>query len=109
MVGNRSIDVLRARRRRPVEPLAETMDPPDPGDVPSVAVTTVDAETARRAMADLPPEQQQVIELAYFDGLSHSEIAEKVAAPIGTVKGRIRLGLDRLRTAMGVQPDIMTA
>jgi RNA polymerase sigma-70 factor (ECF subfamily) len=108
MVRNRSIDVLRARRRRPVEPLADTMDPPDPGDVGAVAVTTVDAEAARRAMAALPPEQQQVTELAYFDGLSHSEIAEKVSAPIGTVKGRIRLGLDRLRAAMGVQ-DILPA
>ena len=59
-------------------------------------------------MRALPPEQQQVLELAYFDGLSHSEIADKLAAPIGTVKGRIRLGLDRLRVAMGVQ-DILTA
>jgi RNA polymerase sigma-70 factor (ECF subfamily) len=108
MVRNRSIDVLRARRRRPVEPLAETMDPPDPGDVGSVAATSVDAETARRAMNGLPPEQKQVIELAYFDGLSHSEIADRLSAPIGTVKGRIRLGLDRLRAAMGVQ-DVLTA
>ena len=84
------------------------MDPPDPGDVPSQAVISVDAESARRAMAALPPEQQQVIELAYFGGLSHSEIADKLSAPIGTVKGRIRLGLDRLRAAMGVQ-DILPA
>jgi RNA polymerase sigma-70 factor, ECF subfamily len=109
MVRNRSIDVLRARRRRPVEPLPETMDPPDPTDVPTQAVTSVDADSARRALAALPPEQQQVIELAYFDGLSHSEIADKLSAPIGTVKGRIRLGLDRLRIAMGVQQDILTA
>jgi RNA polymerase sigma-70 factor (ECF subfamily) len=109
MVRNRSIDVLRARRRRPLEPLPTTMDPPDPSDVPSQAATRVDAESARRAMAALPPEQQQVIELAYFDGLSHSEIADKLSAPIGTVKGRIRLALDRLRAAMGVQQDILPA
>jgi RNA polymerase sigma-70 factor (ECF subfamily) len=60
-------------------------------------------------MAALPPEQQQVIELAYFDGLSHSEIADKLSAPIGTVKGRIRLGLDRLRVAMGVAQDALPA
>ena len=60
-------------------------------------------------MRALPPEQQQVLELAYFDGLSHSEIADKLAAPIGTVKGRIRLGLDRLRVAMGVPQDALSA
>ena len=109
MVRNRSIDVLRARRRRPVESWPETMDPPDPSDVPSQAVNSVDADSARRAIASLPPEQKEVIELAYFDGLSHSEIADKLSAPIGTVKGRIRLALDRLRLAMGVQQDVLTA
>src|SRR5438046_969771 len=109
LVRNRSIDVLRARRRRPVQPLAEGVDPPDSSDVPAQAVSNVDAETARAAMNSLPPEQKEVIELAYFAGLSHSEIAAKLAAPIGTVKGRIRLGLDHLRVAMGVHHDILSA
>jgi RNA polymerase sigma-70 factor (ECF subfamily) len=102
MVRNRCIDVLRARRRRPVQPLIEGLDPPDASDVPQEAASNVDAESARRALESLPPEQQQVIELAYFGGLSHSEIASQLSAPIGTVKGRIRLALDHLRTAMGV-------
>jgi RNA polymerase sigma-70 factor, ECF subfamily len=109
MVRNRSIDVIRARRRRPVQPLAVGLDPPDVSDVPTEAATNVDSEAARQALADLPPEQRQVIELAYFGGLSHTEIAEQIAAPVGTVKGRIRLGLDRLRTALGVGPDPLTA
>ena len=109
MVRNRSIDVLRARRRRPVQPLAEGVDPPDVADVPSEAAANVDAETARQALNNLPPEQKQVIELAYFSGLSHSEIATELAAPIGTVKGRIRLGLDRLRIALGVPHDALQA
>jgi RNA polymerase sigma-70 factor, ECF subfamily len=109
MVRNRSIDLLRARRRRPVQPLAEGVDPPDSSDVPAQAVSNVDAETARVALNSLPPEQKQVIELAYFAGLSHSEIATQLAAPLGTVKGRIRLGLDRLRVAMGVQQDALSA
>jgi RNA polymerase sigma-70 factor, ECF subfamily len=109
MVRNRSIDLLRARRRRPVQPLAEGVDPPDTSDVPAQAVSNVDAETARVALDSLPPEQKQVIELAYFAGLSHSEIAAQLAAPLGTVKGRIRLGLDRLRVAMGVQQDALSA
>jgi RNA polymerase sigma-70 factor, ECF subfamily len=108
MVRNRSIDVLRARRRRPVQPLAEGLDPPDVTDVPSQAVSNVDADTARQALNALPPEQKQVIELAYFAGLSHTEIADRIAAPIGTVKGRIRLGLDRLRVAMGVHQDALS-
>jgi RNA polymerase sigma-70 factor (ECF subfamily) len=108
MVRNRSIDVLRAKRRRPVEAMPETLDPPDASDVPAEAVANVDAETARRALSNLPPEQKQVIELAYFSGLSHSEIAAQLAAPIGTVKGRIRLGLDRLRVALGVPQDALS-
>jgi RNA polymerase sigma-70 factor (ECF subfamily) len=109
MVRNRSIDVLRARRRRPVQPLAEGVDPPDTQDVPALAVSNVTADAAREALNSLPPEQKQVIELAYFGGLSHTEIAAQLAAPIGTVKGRIRLGLDRLRTAMGVPQDALSA
>ena len=109
MVRNRSIDVLRAQRRRPVTPLVEGVDPPDSEDVPARAVSNVDADAAREAMNSLPPEQKQAIELAYFGGLSHTEIATQVAAPVGTVKGRIRLGLDRLRTAMGVRQDALSA
>jgi RNA polymerase sigma-70 factor (ECF subfamily) len=108
MVRNRSIDVLRARKRRPVQPLAEGVDPPDPLDVPTQAVVAVDAVAARAALQTLPDEQRQVIELAYFSGKSHSEIANELAAPIGTVKGRIRLGLDRLRVLMGVQQDALS-
>jgi RNA polymerase sigma-70 factor (ECF subfamily) len=108
MVRNRSIDVLRARKRRPVQPLAEGVDPPDTSDVPAEAVSNVDAQAARVALEALPPEQKQAIELAYFAGLSHSEIAAQLAAPIGTVKGRIRLGLDRLRNLMGVQLDALS-
>jgi RNA polymerase sigma-70 factor (ECF subfamily) len=109
MVRNRSIDVLRARQRRPTQQMPEGIDPVDSSDVPTLAVSNVDAETARVAMNSLPPEQKQAIELAYFGGLSHSEIAAQLAAPIGTVKGRIRLGLDHLRVAMGVHQDLLSA
>ncbi|MBV9324359.1 MAG: sigma-70 family RNA polymerase sigma factor [Chloroflexi bacterium] len=108
MVRNRSIDALRARKRRPVQQLPEGVDPPSSEDVPSLAASNVDADAARQALNMLPPEQKEVIELAYFGGLSHTEIATQVAAPIGTVKGRIRLGLDRLRVAMGVPRDALS-
>jgi RNA polymerase sigma-70 factor (ECF subfamily) len=91
-----------------VQPLVEGVDPPSNEDVPSLAASNVDAAAARQALDLLPPEQKQVIELAYFGGLSHTEIATQVAAPVGTVKGRIRLGLDRLRLAMGVPRDALS-
>ena len=109
MVRNRCIDVLRARKRRPVQPLVEGVDPPDTQDVPAQAASNVDAAAARSALNSLPPEQKQAIELAYFGGLTHTEIATQLAAPIGTVKGRIRLGLDRLRVALGVPQDALSA
>ena len=56
-----------------------------------------DAHNVRDALLDLPTEQSRVIELAYFGGFSHSQIAELLDEPIGTVKGRMRLGLDKLR------------
>ncbi len=102
LVRNRAIDVIRARQRRPVQPLDESFDPPDSSDVPLQAALNVDAARVVEAMVRLPPEQRAVIELAYTSGLSHTEIAAKLNVPVGTVKGRIRLGLDRLRQALGV-------
>ncbi len=60
-----------------------------------------DARLVRGALEQLPPDQRQVIELAYFGGLSHSQIAEALDLPGGTVKGRMRLGLSKLRVALG--------
>ncbi len=102
------MEALRARQGGPGQQLAEGVDPPDSTDVPSQAVSNVDADSAREALNTLPPEQKQVIELAYFGGLSHTAIADRIATPIGTVKGRIRLGLDRLRIAMGVHQDALS-
>lgn len=57
-------------------------------------------EQVQTAMANLPPEQRQVIELAYYQGLSHTEIAAKMNLPLGTIKTRIRLGLNKLRQGL---------
>ena len=102
LVRNRAVDVVRARRRRPVQPLDDTMDPPDSSDVPLEAALNVDAARVAEAMVRLPPEQRETLQLAYLSGLSHAEIAAREGVPVGTVKGRIRLGLDRLRQALGV-------
>ncbi len=63
---------------------------------------TVDQARVRRALAELGPEQRRVLELAYFEGLSCSEIAARITVPIGTVKSRIAAGLERLRTGLKV-------
>lgn len=60
-----------------------------------------DRERLKRALAALPVEQRQVLELGYFEGLSSSEIAERIAAPIGTVKSRVAAALGKLRATMG--------
>jgi RNA polymerase sigma-70 factor (ECF subfamily) len=109
MVRHRSIDVLRARRRCSVRPLEAGFDRPDESDVSAQAASTVDGAVVRLALANLPAVQRQVIELAYFSGLSHSEIAAQLDTPIGTVKGRIRLAIDRLRVALGVPREFRTA
>jgi RNA polymerase sigma-70 factor (ECF subfamily) len=60
-----------------------------------------DARLVRSALDGLPPDQRQVVELAYFGGFSHSQIAEALGLPAGTVKGRMRLALSKLRIALG--------
>ena len=60
-----------------------------------------DARLVRTAVNGLPPDQRQVIELAYFGGFSHAQIAEALGLPAGTVKGRMRLALSKLRNALG--------
>jgi RNA polymerase sigma-70 factor, ECF subfamily len=65
-----------------------------------------DARRIRAALEELPREQRQVIELAYFGGFSHSEIAGMLGLPAGTVKGRMRLGLTKMRVALGDPPRV---
>jgi RNA polymerase sigma-70 factor (ECF subfamily) len=60
-----------------------------------------EARTVRRAIDALPADQCQVIELAYFGGFTHTEIADMLQTPVGTVKGRMRLGLKKLRDRLG--------
>ena len=66
-------------------------------DAAEVAAAGEQAERIAAAMAELPRPQLEAVSLAYFDDLSHAEIAERLDLPLGTVKGRIRLGLERLR------------
>jgi RNA polymerase sigma-70 factor (ECF subfamily) len=102
-VRNRSIDYVRGRgahqrREREIPLDAEARGE---GSDPWLAVAAmVDRDVIRQALASLPAEQRQAVELAYFGGYSHREIAEMVRVPLGTVKGRMRLALEKLHSDM---------
>jgi RNA polymerase sigma-70 factor, ECF subfamily len=105
MTHHVAIDRVRKRQRRPQQVAAQAVEwtapeLPSPHDVPESALRNVQAEQVRRALRSLPSSQQQAIELAYFGGLSHLEIAAVLGDPLGTVKARIRRGMDRLRSAL---------
>jgi RNA polymerase sigma-70 factor (ECF subfamily) len=102
IVHNRAIDLRRSRAnatRRTVDlEAADTI--PDRGDVQRDVVDSLDRESVRQAVADLPSPQREAIALAYFDGLTHQEIADQTSTPLGTVKGRLRLGLRKLADSL---------
>ncbi|UOA25632.1 ECF RNA polymerase sigma factor RpoE [Pseudosulfitobacter sp. DSM 107133] len=95
---NRKIDALR-KQRRP-EPEELTWGPEEEPAQADVIAMQQESEILVRAIADLPARQRALIEQAYFGDLTHSEIAEQTGLPLGTIKSRIRLALDRLRHTM---------
>jgi RNA polymerase sigma-70 factor (ECF subfamily) len=104
IVHHRAIDALRRSIRHDThrasdEGLEERFEAKERTEVQ--AVHREEATEVRTALATLPDEQSRAIELAYFGGFSHSEIAAMLETPIGTVKGRIRLGLEKLRGQLG--------
>ena len=105
-VRHRAIDSLRsgARRERTVdlESAAERLEAPDRTD--DVVAAREQSRDARRLLKELPADQREVIELAYFAGLTQGEIAARVGIPLGTVKGRSRLALDKLRRSLASEP-----
>ena len=106
IVHHRAIDVLRRnlvhdRRRGSAEGLEERFEAAERTDVE--VARREDARQVRDALKSLPADQSRVIELAYFGGFSHSKIAEMLDAPIGTVKGRMRLGLEKLRHQLATE------
>lgn len=108
IVRNRGIDLLRSRASRQrhlvvADPHGWMLAAADEGDVAEPPHTLVErAESSARVrelLAQLPPAQRVVIEMAYLDGLSQQKIADALGLPLGTVKGRLRLGLAKLRLA----------
>jgi RNA polymerase sigma-70 factor (ECF subfamily) len=100
MVRQRSIDHLRGRAARPLLGAPLSDDQPSPCDVWQDVSQGMLQEEVHAAVSCLPPEQRAAIELAYFSGCTHAEIAEQLDVPLGTVKGRLRLGLKKLQALL---------
>jgi RNA polymerase sigma-70 factor (ECF subfamily) len=109
IVRTRSLDLIRAQKRRAriLDEVATVSDETSApglssgGPSPDRGVEVSDAQRlVRRSLAELPASQRLVLELAYFGGLSQSEIAERLSEPLGTVKTRMRSGMEKLRQAL---------
>ena len=105
VVRNHGIDQLRARasRRRTQEKVEASAPRYEPSEAFAQAWHDARLGRVRTALDALPHGQQQVLELANFSSLTHLEIAERLRLPLGTVKGRMRLGLQKLRNNTGLR------
>jgi RNA polymerase sigma-70 factor (ECF subfamily) len=97
IVRHRAIYLARRRVREGSSEETRLEQQPASDDVPRDYACRADTEQLVRLIARLPPAQQQVIQLGFFGGLTHEEIARRLDLPRGTVKGRMRLGLRKLR------------
>ena len=104
ILHNRGVDRLRTlaamtRRQEALEQVE--LRRPDEPDAAALGIGQALAGTVREELSTLPGEQFEVLKLAYYGGFTHQEIAEVLELPLGTVKSRMRLGLDRLRRGLG--------
>ena len=96
IVHHKAIDRLR-QQREPAQ-VQNPCDPPDPANDPAdLALQALDRSVVQDALSSLPAEQRRTVQLAYFGGYTHREIAAATEAPLGTVKSRLRIALLRLR------------
>lgn len=100
VVRNRAIDVVRGRATSPATMLVDDLPLVAPDSPETEAIRAAEGRTVRAALAELPPEQREVVELAYFGGLAYPEVAARTGVPLGTIKSRMRLALERLRALL---------
>lgn len=99
IVHHRAIDQIRSMRtrNRADTEIKDALPLPSHEDTWATVAQTLETERVRNAMARLPPEQRQVVDLVYYGGFTHQQVADRVGVPLGTVKGRLRLALEKLR------------
>lgn len=106
LTRSRAIDRLRSRASKGhgmTDPLGETVAVRVPAQTPSPFESQLQYElrlSMQKALAELPDGQQRALELAYYQGLSHTEIAARLKEPVGTIKTRIKLGMSKLKLAL---------
>lgn len=108
MARTRALDKLRARssRQKNIDPMPEHYDAPSAGDNPEdQSATAEQRRIVLAALNQLPADQRRALELAYFQGMSHAELAAALGEPLGTVKTRIRLGMMKLRELLTLAAD----
>ena len=105
---NRRIDLLRRDKSDRIDPNDPIFHPPEPEPADAGMDAVQRDERVRAAMARLRPEQLDLIRQAFFDGRSHSEIADATGLPLGTVKSRIRLAFKKLKEELEQDPEVDT-
>jgi RNA polymerase sigma-70 factor (ECF subfamily) len=100
IVHHRAVDVLRRKTTFRPAPLEIAEQRPAEDDTAAEATRNLEHATVRAALEALPAAQRRTIELAYFGGYTHVELAQIMGVPLGTVKGRMRIGLQKLRRAL---------
>ncbi len=101
IVHHRAVDLLRRRTAFRPAPLEAAGDAPADLDTAEEAARSVERRSVRDALGTLPEAQRRTIELAYFGGYTQSELADLMGVPLGTVKGRMRIGLQKMRRLLG--------
>ena len=97
LVHRRAVDLVRREDRRRAEPLTDGVDAPSSGSAEDDAWLRFERERVQSALKQLPDQQREALELAYYGGFTQSELAERLGEPVGTIKSRMFTGLSRLR------------
>ena len=109
LVHRRAVDLVRREDRRRAEPLPDTVEVPAEESADEEAWLRFERERVQAALRQLPDQQREALELAYYGGFTQSELAERLGQPVGTIKSRMFTGLARLRELLAEPGHVETA